>query len=143
TAGALAQDQRFDAFVYRYLLDYPPKPKLERCFGKLVAGKSKTARRWLEKQPAKGGGAIYDALAAALADPEVDTIYLLSDGVPSYGTIKRSWRVRQEIERANRWRRVVIHTILLGKRGTDVEFMKRLALENGGVAVDQDGRRLG
>ncbi len=141
--GALEKDQRYDLIAYRYLLKFPPRPKLERCFGKLVTGKSRAAKRWLQKQEAKGGGAIYDSLLAALDDPDIDTIYLLSDGVPSYGTVKRDWRVRQEIARRNRMRRVVIHTILLGRKGTDIAFMKRLAAENGGISVDQDGRRLG
>jgi len=142
TVADLDAQQRYDLFVYRYLLDYPPRPRLERAHGKLVAGKTRKARAWLGKQPAKGGGAIYDALLAAMDDPEVDTIYLLSDGVPSYGTIKRDYRVLQEIRSSNRWRRVAIHTILLGSKGTDRKFMRNLAHENGGMAVGADGRPL-
>ena len=134
------KEQRFDLFAYRYLLDYPPRPKLERAFGKLVAGKN--GRPWLGKQAAKGGGAIYDALLAAMQDPEVDTIYLLSDGVPSYGTVSRDYRVLQEVRRHNRWRRVAIHTILLGSKGTDRKFMRSLAAQNGGIAVDAAGQPL-
>lgn len=77
-----------------------------------------------------------------MLDPEVDTIYLLSDGVPSYGTVSRDYRVRQEVRRVNRWRRVAIHTILLGTRGTDRKFMLALATENGGFAVGADGKPL-
>ncbi len=142
TAAKLARDQRYDLFAYRYLLKYPPRPKLERAFGKLVPGKARAAARWLKKQPARGGGAIYDALVAAMDDPEVDTIFLLSDGVPSFGTVSRDFRVLQEVRRHNRWRRVAIHTILLGTRGTDRRFMSRLAAENGGVAVDGTGQVL-
>ena len=83
------------------------------------------------------------SLKAAIDDPEVDTIYLLSDGVPSYGSVKRDYRVLQEVARANRWRKVVIHTILLGTRGTDKKFMRRLAEQTGGTAVDAEGRPLG
>lgn len=143
TVKALAAEQRYDLFVYRYLLDYPPRPRLERPFGKLVSGKAETAIKWLSKQEAKGGGAIYDALIAAMDDPEVDTIYLLSDGVPSYGSVARDFRVLQEVSRHNRWRRVVIHTILLGSKGTDRKFMSSLAAATGGRAVDADGRSLG
>ena len=75
-------------------------------------------------------------------DDEVDTIYLLSDGVPSYGTVARDFRVLQEVRRHNRWRRVVIHTILLGTKGTDRKFMASLAGATGGRAVDADGRSL-
>jgi HEAT repeat protein len=142
TVKALEAEQRYDLFVYRYLLDYPPRPKLERAFGKLVSGKAETAIRWLDRQEAKGGGAIFDALVAAMDDEEVDTIYLLSDGVPSYGTVARDFRVLQEVRRHNRWRRVVIHTILLGTKGTDRKFMAALAGATGGRAVDADGRSL-
>ncbi|MEM8885710.1 MAG: hypothetical protein AAGD14_16715 [Planctomycetota bacterium] len=142
TAATLGNEQRYDLFVYRYLLKYPPRPKLERAFGKLQAGRGRKANGWLKKQPARGGGAIYDGLVAAMLDPEVDTIYLLSDGVPSYGTVSRDYRVRQEVRRVNRWRRVAIHTILLGTRGTDRKFMLALATENGGFAVGADGKPL-
>ncbi len=142
TAKKLGAAQSYDLFAYRYLLDYPPRPKLERAFGKLRTGRAKAASAWLKKQPARGGGAIYDALVAALDDPEVDTIYLLSDGVPSYGSVKRDYRVLQEVRRHNHWRRVAIHTILLGKKGTDKKFMLALATQNGGQAVDADGRPL-
>jgi len=143
TVKTLAPEQRYDLFVYRYLLDYPPRPRLERAFGKLVSGKAESTTKWLSKQEAKGGGAIYDALVAAMDDPEVDTIYLLSDGVPSYGSVARDFRVLQEVSRHNRWRRVVIHTILLGSKGTDRKFMASLAAATGGRAVDADGRSLG
>jgi hypothetical protein len=136
-----SKEQRFDLFVYRYLLDYPPRPKLERAFGKLTAGKD--GAPWLRKLQAKGGGAIFEGLLAAIRDPEVDTICLLSDGVPSYGTVSRDYRVLQEVRRANRWRRVATHTILLGSKGTDKKFMRSLARQNGGIAVGADGQPLG
>jgi HEAT repeat protein len=143
TALELGPEQRYDLFVLRYLLEYPPRPGLERAFGALTAGKAERAAAWLDKHPAKGAGAIFDALSAAITDDEVDTIYLLSDGVPSFGTVKRDYRVLQEVRRLNRWRRVVIHTILLGEKGTDRRFMKELAALTGGQAVDGKGRPLG
>jgi hypothetical protein len=143
TVKRLAPEQRYDLFVHRYLLEYPPRPRLERAFGRLTAGRARKSTAWLGRQEAKGAGALYDALLAAMLDGEVDTIYLLSDGVPSFGTIKRDYRILQEIRRRNRWRRVVIHTILLGSKGTDREFMAQLAGEHGGTAVDAQGRRLG
>ena len=143
TAAALGREQRYDLFVLRHLMEYPPRPRLERAFGRLRAGKAKAASAWLARQKAKGAGAIYDTLVAALNDDEVDTVYLLSDGVPSFGTVKRDYRILQEIRRLNRWRRVRIHTILLGKKGTDRKFMRDLAALTGGLAVDAEGRPLG
>ncbi|MHC4931706.1 MAG: HEAT repeat domain-containing protein [Planctomycetota bacterium] len=143
TALELGPEQRYDLFVLRYHLEYPPRPRLERAFGALAAGRAKRAAAWLDRQEAKGAGAIFDGLRAAIADDEVDTIYLLSDGVPSFGTVKRDYRVLQEVRRLNRWRRVVIHTILLGEKGTDRKFMKALAALTGGRAVDGKGCPLG
>jgi len=143
TASGLKKDQRYDLFVYRFYLDFPPRPKLERCFGKLVAGKSRAAAGWLGKQEAKGGGALFDAIAAAIADDEVDVIYLLSDGVPSYGTVSRGWRVVQEVKRLNRFRRVAIFGVMIGEGRKGLEFMRNLARATGGLAVDGKGRRLG
>jgi len=77
-----------------------------------------------------------------MEDPEVDTIYLLSDGVPSYGTVSRDYRVLQEVRRHNCWRRVAIHAILPVSKGTDRKFMRSLAAQNGGIAVDAAGQRL-
>ena len=55
----------------------------------------------------------------------------------------RGGRVVLEIKRLNRFRRVVIHGVMLddGKKG--LEFMRDLAQATGGVAVDANGRRLG
>ncbi|MCZ6785538.1 MAG: HEAT repeat domain-containing protein [Planctomycetota bacterium] len=144
--GAMAKElkpqQRYDLFVHRFPSDHPPRPKLLRAFGRLLGGKAARASSWLARQKAKGWGAIYDALAAAIRDPEVDTIYLLSDGRPTRGTVSRDFRIRQEIRRLNRWRRVRINTILLGEKMVDRRFMERLADGNGGVAVDGEGKRL-
>ena len=132
TAKTLRKDQRYDLFVLRFPLQYPLRPRLERAFGKLVSGKSRAAVAWLKKQEAKGGGALYDALLAAIHDDEVDTIYLLSDGVPSYGTVSRGWRIVQEIRRLHRWRRVVIHGIMLDDSKWGIQFMRDLAEATGG-----------
>ena len=81
-------------------------------------------------------------MAAAIADDDVDTIYLLSDGRPSRGFVTHWKRVIEEIARLNRWRRVQIHTILVGTEGTDRRFMAALAELSGGHAVGGDKKPL-
>ncbi|HHI81504.1 MAG TPA: hypothetical protein ENK02_16195 [Planctomycetes bacterium] len=62
-----------------------------------------------------------------------DSIYLLSDGAPSYGEIIDTNRILHEVRRANQLRKVKIHTIVFGDAGNNLNFMRRLAKENGGT----------
>ncbi|MEE8468735.1 MAG: VWA domain-containing protein, partial [Planctomycetota bacterium] len=80
-----------------------------------------------------GGTNIYDALMAAFADECVDTIYLLSDGDPSAGSVIDPSLIRTRIARFNRTRRVQIHCIAIGKPSP---FLRQLALENGGAYAE-------
>ena len=64
----------------------------------------------------------------------VDTVFFLSDGYPSHGKFIETDDVLREVRKANSLRGVVIHTIALGEFEKD--FMRRLALENGGSFVD-------
>ena len=75
---------------------------------------------------------IYDPLAEAFRDPEVDTIYLLSDGEANRGSFTRPEDILREIRALNSVRMITIHTIYLG--GTSA-FMEQLALQNGGSYI--------
>ncbi|MDC3378902.1 HEAT repeat domain-containing protein [Planctomycetota bacterium] len=79
-----------------------------------------------------GGTNIYDPLEAALLDPNVDTIYLLSDGAPGSGKFVQTDDILREVRKINAARRVAIHTISIG---TQNELMRRLAEENSGDAI--------
>lgn len=76
-----------------------------------------------------GGTNIYDPLEKALQDPNVDTIYLLSDGSPGSGKFTVPSDILREIKKINATRRIVIHTISFG---SDSQFLKDLAKQNGG-----------
>ncbi|NUP94643.1 MAG: VWA domain-containing protein [Planctomycetaceae bacterium] len=80
----------------------------------------------------QGGTNIHDAMQRAFAEPEVDTIYLLSDGAPSNGEITDPDALADEIVRWNRTRRVRIHCIAIGM---DSPMLKRIANESGGEYV--------
>jgi hypothetical protein len=66
----------------------------------------------------------------AFADPDVDTIFLLSDGSPSSGPITDVQELADTIQHWNRSRKVIIHTIAIGN---DSPFLERLAKESGGL----------
>lgn len=80
----------------------------------------------------RGGTNIFDTLEEAFQDPNVDTIYLLSDGAPGSGKIVNTEDILREIKKMNRSRQIVIHTVSLGAS----PFMKSLAEQNGGQYVE-------
>ena len=135
----LAPDARFNVLVYRDLSRYPPEPEATRAFPALTAASAGARAKgigWVKEQAPLGWGAFYDALVAALEDPEVDTLFLLSDGVPSHGTHVKYEEMVRWFGVENRWRNVCIHTVLTGKveeGGTDDRLMNELASSTGGM----------
>jgi len=79
--------------------------------------------------PPGAGTNIFGALEMAFADPEVDTVYLLTDGEPSVGKLIAPDDILDEVRRWNRTRQIVIHCIGLG---IDSQLLKNLAAESGG-----------
>ncbi|MEO6593289.1 MAG: VWA domain-containing protein [Planctomycetota bacterium] len=84
----------------------------------------------VKKLAAAGGTNIFDSIELALADPDVDTIYLLTDGQPTAGRLKATEDILDEVRRQNRARQVVIHCIALG---LESDLLKRLAADSGGA----------
>lgn len=99
----------------------------------LVAADEKnraSATSFVERLRANGGTAIYDALAEAFDDSEIDTIYFLSDGDPSAGVVVDPAMIRSEIGRWNSSRHVTIHCIAVGQ---DHPLLRGLAQDSGGT----------
>ncbi|MCY2956889.1 MAG: VWA domain-containing protein [Planctomycetota bacterium] len=80
----------------------------------------------------RGATNVFAALELAFTDPEVDTIYLLTDGYPSAGTIVDGNQLADEVRRWNRLRGIRIHTIALGGKS---DFLERLAKDSGGDSI--------
>ena len=81
----------------------------------------------------RGRGDMWDAYEELMADEDIDTMFILSDGGPSYGGCVDKKHFLVELRRSNRYRKVMIHTVLTGK-GAE-EFMEDLAEMTGGQAV--------
>ncbi len=64
----------------------------------------------------------------------VDTIYLMSDGMPNNGRITEPNAIVSKIKEMNRTRKITIHTIAVGEAIRE-DFMKALAEQNGGTFV--------
>ena len=76
---------------------------------------------------------IHDTLAAALQVPDVDTIYLLSDGVPTKGGSPAEIERRAGALNYLRCARILTYGFTSDKPGDfDEAFMKRLAEQNRG-----------
>ena len=111
----------------------------------------KAALEWLEAALLPRGatntfGALMDGLDR---NPQIDTLYFLSDGIPSTGTYEVPEEILIKLRYANRFRRVIINTIALaiGKpaiesaaKYEDAEemaaFMRLIAEWNGGTCMD-------
>ena len=102
-----------------------------------IAGSSgktrEEAKTYVDRLGPFGATNMYDALELAFDDPEVDTIYLLSDGEPSAGLITDPFLIREDIRRKNEHRGVVIHTIAVGGK---LQILEWLAEDSGGSHVE-------
>ncbi len=103
------------------------------------------AQAYLESLKAGGGTNMYEALQKAfefVGDAATDStrpltvqaIFVLSDGAPTVGSVIDPDLIRQEVKNWNPLRRVTINTIGLGD-DCDENFMRGLALDNGGIFV--------
>jgi hypothetical protein len=78
---------------------------------------------------------ISDSLELVLDDPDVDTIYLLTDGAPSEGKRNLGSRIVEWVRRVNAFTRTEVNTIALGASDRDFGFLRNLAEATGGTCV--------
>jgi hypothetical protein len=91
------------------------------------------AHEWVERLGASGGTNVYDAMQMAFEDPDVDTIFVLSDGEPSVGTVIDPYGIRKDVASWNEHRQIRIHTIAIGG---NLEILEWLAKDSGGRYVE-------
>ncbi len=89
----------------------------------------KKAAEYVSRLNADGGTNIHDALEEAFADPSVDTIFFLSDGMPSAGREVDAAAIRRAVKGWNDTRRLKINSIALGM---DLPLLKWIAEDSGG-----------
>jgi len=121
--GTFANVLFFDIEVHAYakkLVELAKSDHLKKLEGFIKAAKP------------LGGTNLHAAIFQAMADPKVDTVFLLSDGDPSTGKILDPLELADAVLQANRSRRVVFHGIAVG--GESV-LLKKLAEASGGQYV--------
>jgi hypothetical protein len=90
------------------------------------------AKEFVERLAANGGTNLYSSLALAFDDPDVDTVYLLSDGEPSVGAVIDPRGIRDRVAAWNKHRGVVINCIAVGG---SFQVLEWLAQDTGGTHV--------
>ncbi len=79
---------------------------------------------------------LYDPIAFALEDPEVDTLFLLSEGGPNEGRWVERERCLRHIERLNVYQRVQVHCLQVTNDRAGAVFLRRLTELTGGTFHD-------
>jgi len=105
---------------------YSWKPRMVQWSPEILA----EAKEYVSKLGAGGGTNLIDSLYKAFEDPEVDTIFVLSDGEPTAGPITDPKSIRRAVQMLNRNRDVTIHSIAVG---TSLKILEWLAEDTGGL----------
>lgn len=131
TLKALPAAARFN------LIPYTRQPiPFEKGLVTASPDKVKQGIEWFRGLKDAGQGNVWDALVLALADPEVDTILLFSDGAPSGG---KRWNVSligESFAERNRLRHVALDHVLVGApRGLSGAW-KRISEASGGRLLE-------
>ncbi|HLG42835.1 MAG TPA: VWA domain-containing protein, partial [Planctomycetota bacterium] len=99
---------------------------------------------WIQATPPSGNTNTFDALETAFQirgpssdkrrEQGADTIFLVSDGIPTVGRLIDPNMILMELGRMNRTRRVRVNTVAIGDAlaGTDADFLKKMAEQNQG-----------
>jgi len=90
------------------------------------------AKEFVERLGTGGGTNLYGALEAAFEDPDVDTIFVLSDGEPSVGDVIDPKAIRRHVALWNQNRGIVIHSIAVGG---SLQVLEWIAEDSGGTYV--------
>ena len=93
----------------------------------------------MQRKQANGGTDLYGGVMRALKINNVDTIVLLSDGMPSAGKVTDPTQILSMIQQLNTYKGIRIHTIYLSGSssarstlGGAARFLKALADQNNG-----------
>ena len=79
-----------------------------------------------------GGTNLYESIQLAFEDPDVDTIFILSDGEPSMGEVTDPAQIRKDVALWNKHRNITINTIGIGGRLSILEWLSE---DSGGQHV--------
>lgn len=152
--AGLSEESTFNIIVFAFDVEVFSQRKMVPA---TASGKA-SAYAFVNKLEGRPATNIYDALhrAFTLADPKdeqknvesgVDTIFLLSDGMPTVGDVVETDAILSAVRDLNAIRKIAIHIIgLVPKKKSNIpsedpermrSFLKRLAEENDGKFVEK------
>ncbi len=110
----------------------------ENTLVKATGRNKKAAIRFVKDKQPNGSTNVYDSIEMAfkIGNPDentaVDTIFLLTDGMPNKGKYTETGAIIKNVNKMNDVRKVKINTVVLGSSRQNAEFLRRLAHENDG-----------
>ncbi|MDZ4774837.1 MAG: hypothetical protein SGI72_17070 [Planctomycetota bacterium] len=123
-----------------------PYTKTANAFEKRLVRATKEnvgrAATWFEKRNERGSGNVFDAALLALEDPDVDTLVVLTDGVPTGG---RRWNMDLMVEllvERNRFRQVAFDSLLVEAPKGNRRAWTELAARTGGRSLAIEAQEL-
>ncbi|OUU26040.1 MAG: hypothetical protein CBC13_01145 [Planctomycetia bacterium TMED53] len=116
-----------------------PAPQLlGRCHKVL---KKRIGEQGVPQGRGEARGNLYAPLRAALFEPGVDTVMLLTEGAATEGRIHDGDRLLWHVSRWNRWAQVRLHVLSVGRlSGGNRSFLEKLARDHRGEFHDIDDR---
>ncbi len=123
----LGESFTFNAFTYGgQFREFDEKPvQLDKKVLKKVL-------EFVEAVPMNGAKDIWGVLETVLADPELDTVYLLSSGEPEVGLYVHWNRVTEHLRELNRFHKVTIHCVAYTNSDWYREQLEHIASCTGG-----------
>ncbi len=94
--------------------DANPRPWKDRLLP-ANAGNADDVLRWLQRAKPTGPTNVIDSLKTAMNLPDVDSVVLLSDGLPNRGDPQTPGGILDQMAKQNRYARLSIHTLLMEK----------------------------
>ena len=93
-----------------------------------------SAVAWVTGQQTRGATGTAAAVVEALQDPAVESVILLTDGLPTCPTSE--WEDHREMIRRNNTRHVPIHCFGMGWAAIRGPFLNAVAADSGGTCVE-------
>lgn len=96
------------------------------------------ALEFFDECQARGRGNFYDAALLAMSDPRVDTVVVLTDGVPTGGFHSDMDLIVPLLCDRARWRKLVVDSILVDAPGGAKRRWEELSRRTGGRCIEVD-----